>query len=597
MHSISKQTHKTVKAFCLSCFLSISCFSTDLKHDALSQKLYEDQYFLKLLHYRHGKSEIDSANFFVTPNGKEDPKEELVGSIDALLKGEKNFLCRFPLRTLYLEQKLPTLSQKRVDYPCEELESYLANMQPNFLAVIFPAGHINSPASMYGHSFLRIGENAQTPLVSNAINFAAKTAETNGFIFAYKGLFGGYEGHYSILPYYEKIKEYSNLEQRDIWEYEIAYTPDEVYKVALHAYELRDAFSYYYFILQNCSYNLLWLIEIARDDLDLVGQFDVFAPPLDTIKILKEYNLIKSSHFRHSKRLKMKQILSEMGDTSEISDFLSSPDAHLQEKLSDADKMRYLDFKIEYYQYLRRKNEIEQKEYIKNYMNLLRKRSGFKQVSSYEVKPKKDPLFSHGSSRASLFYESKKTLGFAIKPVYSDIYDVLDGHLPGAYIDFLHLSLKKNEKALFVDKLNLLNIRSYSPIDKVFKPISWGIEAGYERFKSFDGYVKISPQFGYTFGNDKHFLYAVLGSNAYLKNANSFISISPRLGLVLNDFTDLKLGATSSYNRYDNGLENTMAELFVTKKLGTTLSLNLRYMYDDLKNDKHSGRFALFYYF
>ena len=87
--------------------------------------------------------------------------------------------------------------------------------------MVFPTSHINSPASMYGHTFIKISSSKDTPLISNAINYAAKTDEKNGLIFAFQGIFGGYEGRYSILPYYEKLKEYNNLEQRDVWEYDL----------------------------------------------------------------------------------------------------------------------------------------------------------------------------------------------------------------------------------------------------------------------------------------------------------------------------------------------------------------------------------------
>ena len=72
--------------------------------------------------------------------------------------------------------------------------------------MVFPTAHINSPASMYGHTFLRVSSDEETPLISNAINYAAKTTDTNGFIFAYKGLFGEYEGRYSIYLIMKKSK-------------------------------------------------------------------------------------------------------------------------------------------------------------------------------------------------------------------------------------------------------------------------------------------------------------------------------------------------------------------------------------------------------
>jgi len=59
-------------------------------------------------------------------------------------------------------------------------------------------------------------------LLSFAVNYAARTDETNGFAYAIKGVFGFYPGYYSLLPYYVKVREYNDLERRDVWEYPLA---------------------------------------------------------------------------------------------------------------------------------------------------------------------------------------------------------------------------------------------------------------------------------------------------------------------------------------------------------------------------------------
>src|SRR5690606_9684896 len=93
---------------------------------------------------------------------------------------------------------------------------------------------------------------------------AAETDETNGVVFAAKGLFGGYPGLFSITPYYEKVKEYNDLENRDIWEYELAFTPAETRRLLEHAWELGQVNFDYYFLSENCSYQLVALMDVAR---------------------------------------------------------------------------------------------------------------------------------------------------------------------------------------------------------------------------------------------------------------------------------------------------------------------------------------------
>jgi hypothetical protein len=87
---------------------------------------------------------------------------------------------------------------------------------------------------MYGHTLLRIDardQDERTRLLAYAINFAADTDEKNGLVFAVKGLLGGYPGTFSVLPYYLKVREYGDLENRDLWEYELDLSPPEVDRV------------------------------------------------------------------------------------------------------------------------------------------------------------------------------------------------------------------------------------------------------------------------------------------------------------------------------------------------------------------------------
>lgn len=589
--------NKVTKIIFLSSLFITYSFSSSLNVAIEKSKLYNDSYWSKLLHYRNGISEVDSNNFFISKNGKTNLKEELLETIDSLEKGNNNVLCRFPLRVKWLKDKIPDFEKKIIKYECKDLDLYIKEIDAKFATLIFPASHINSPASMYGHTFLRLSNDKETPLLGNAVNYAAQTDETNGMIFAYKGLFGGYKGKYSILPYYEKIKEYNNLEQRDIWEYNLKLKKDEVEKIALHSYELKDSYSFYYFFLENCSYNLLWLLEIAREDLELINNFTLKAVPLDTIKILKKYDLIESSYYRHSKMAKMKHILNnEISNKSYISEFIKY-NKDLPENLSLKDKSSYLDLKIEYMQYLRSKNKLEKKDYLKKYIKLLKQRSELSIISDYKIKKPNNPIYSHDSARLSFSANGDDSYELSAKPVYSDIYDISYGYLDGAYIDFFDLNIKKNSTRIFINKLKILNINSFSKRDVLFKPLSWGIELSYERFKSENDYLKLKPSFGLTYGNDDYFIYILSQSNLYNKLGDNLLSIGSKAGLITNKFKDIKLGLSFDYDKYNKGFENRMFEAFSTYKLKDDLSLNLKYVNDNLTKQRDVTSFSLLYYF
>lgn len=599
MQNTSNFIERGIKYFILISLFFSASNSLELKNYIEEHKLYENSYWAKLLHYRDGISEIDSTNFFISNNGKEDLKEELFETINSLETGTNNVLCRFPLRVEWLKENIPTLEEKIVPYSCEELDKFLELTDAKYVTMVFPTAHINSPASMYGHTFLKVGGDKETPLISNAINYAAKTDEKNGLIFAYNGLFGGYEGRYSIMPYYEKIKEYNNLEQRDVWEYDLNLSQEEINKLVLHTWELKDSYADYYFFKENCSYNVLWLLEIARPSLDLVSYFDFKAIPLDTIKILTKYDgLIVDSRYRYSNLKKMKHILNEEIENKEFLKAYINDEIELPDSLSQSDKISYLDFKIAYTQYQRSEDGTEKKEYIKNYLKLLKERSAHKQTRTYNIKSPLDPLISHDSARIGLFYDSNDSFEASIKPAYNDMYDIVDGYLQGAYIDFFELNFKKQkDKDVKLDRFTLIKIKSYSPQDMIFKPISWGIDAGYEHFKDKDDYFKIKPEVGVSFGNDKDFIYSMLGSNIYYKGNDQLYSAGVNIGFITNRIENFNIGVNYTYDKYNKSLENNQFEAFTTYKVHRNLALNLKYINDDLYEKQDRVKVGVMFYF
>ena len=593
---------KRLKVLLLSLFFYVflfpsSLFSLSSVEYAEKVKLYEHSYYKKLLHYKNNYSEVDSNNFFVSKKGKKNIKEELFETIKSLENGSNNVLCRFPLRTKWISENIKDLKIKY--YDCKDLNIYINENKAKYVSLVFPNSHINSPASMYGHTFLIFTLKKNQILLSNAVNYAAQSDEKNGFLFAYNGIFGNYNGKYSMLPYYKKIKEYNNLEQRDIWEYKLDFTEEEIYKMVLHAYELKDSYSDYFFFLENCSYNVLWFLEIARENIYLVNEFSYKTIPLDSIKILKKYNLITESKYRYSKMKKMNYILKKkIKKKKDISLYIKEDNTKIFNNLDYEDKVYALDLKIEYIQYLRSKNKLSSKEYLKKYLILLKQRSKFSEKSEYNINIPKNPLLSHNSSRVSISVSTDDSYVLEIKPAYHNIYDIYDGYLQGAYIDFLSIGIKKDKDSIFLDYLNLLEIQSLSKRNELISPLSWGIKLAYNHFKNQSDYFNIKPEVGLTYGNDKNFVSFLVNTDVYYKSSNNIVSLGGKVLFVSNYFSNLKLSASYSYNRYRKEVNNNVYELFITKKISENLALNLSFQNDDLyKENKERMKLSLYYYF
>ena len=167
---------------------------------------------------------------------------------------------------------------------------------------------MNNPASMFGHTFINIETENRSRLLSHAVNYSAFTTETNGLVFALKGLSGFYKGYFSILPYYEKVQEYSDINQRDIWEYRLNFTQAEVKKMVMHIWELQEIYAYYYFFDENCSYHILFLLEAARPGLHLTDQPNWWVIPIDTVRALQDAGVIESAEYRPSRATKIRYL-------------------------------------------------------------------------------------------------------------------------------------------------------------------------------------------------------------------------------------------------------------------------------------------------
>ncbi|MBD2860123.1 DUF4105 domain-containing protein [Spongiibacter sp. KMU-158] len=169
-----------------------------------------------------GPSYIRDPRFFLAENGSVDPFAELQATL-AAFKEQPELACFYPARRQFLQQA--GLMSGTAEPVCEEFDSWRSKLDVQRMVLVLASSYLNSPSSMYGHTFLRLdpaGERSASPYLSYALNFGARIpAGENGLLYAYKGIFGGYPGVFSLQPYYEKIQEYTRLENRDMWEYEL----------------------------------------------------------------------------------------------------------------------------------------------------------------------------------------------------------------------------------------------------------------------------------------------------------------------------------------------------------------------------------------
>jgi len=373
---------------------------------------------------------------------------------------------------------------------CEHFARLLAEMQPESTTLVFPTSHMNSPASMFGHTLLTYETASRNKLLAYAVNYAAITTETFGPLFAVKGIFGFYKGYFSVLPYYAKLQEYSDIDHRDMWEYPLNFTREETIRSIMHVYELDGIYSDYYFFDENCSYTLLFLLEAGRPSLDLTDQMPLWVIPLDTIRAVQNAGLMTSAVYRPSKTTKIRHIASLISRPSrlvalDLAQGKAGPDRVLAAEASNEERIRTYDLAIEYLQYLYSKQELERDVYTDRFLKLLAARSsqGIPDGGRDEIAPPPRPEEGHLSNRAQVSVGLKKDQVFQEvrwRAAYHTLADYSRGYPEGSHIVFADTALRYyfTDNQFKLQQLDFVDIVSIAPRDELFQPISWKVKAG-----------------------------------------------------------------------------------------------------------------------
>jgi len=384
----------------------------ELLQKAQGLGLQNDPYWWTLLHYKKGlwgvKSLIDDPAFFLSQNGKTDPGKELNALITRFFLNTPDpdtDICHFIARYTWVREKLCVSDNEYPELFCDKAEV----IEPSSATIVFPTYFLNNPASMFGHTFINVSTEYSNKLLSNAVNYSAYTGDSNGCFYTFNGIFGLFKGYYSILPYYKKLQEYSDMDQRDMWEYSLTLTKEELKRMVLHIFEMEKIYSDYFFFDENCSYNLMFMLEVARPGVNLTDRFGPWVLPIDTIKVMKEAGFIGSVFYRPSIVTDIKQQMDELSglDTETAIDLLTgekNPQEIIDSEKPDGKKAAIFDLAtgLTKYQYIKKK--IPRKTYSRQLMSILKSRSKLgKQVKKGAGKrPFRDPSQGHDTSRIAI---------------------------------------------------------------------------------------------------------------------------------------------------------------------------------------------------
>ncbi|MBC7193375.1 MAG: DUF4105 domain-containing protein [Marinobacter sp.] len=469
-----------------------------------AENLHKHPTWLALGHYQKDwlgggyTSQADDDGFFLSPEGRVSPKKELAATISALQHPrteEAPLACRFPARYIWLKKQL-RWSAPAPD--CPAYQDWLRKLDTRSVTLVFAASYLNSPSSMFGHTFLRLdpARNAEggEVMLSKTISYAAEPpADDNELAFAIKGLFGGYPGGTTVQPYYEKIRLYSALEHRDLWEYRLNLTEGEIRMMLAHAWELKDTNFDYYFLDENCAYRLLALIDVAREDSDLLSNVTTHAIPTDTVRWVMRAGLVDNVTWRASQFSKAKHLIARLPEdlrnlSLDIAGNRVDPaDSPAYQSLSIDNQALLLDATYEYIRYQSEAGGIPRQISAPLSHRLLSARSRLDNATPTLNPPA--PEFrddqGHATLRAGIAVGSiggREFTELSLQPAYHALIDPPGGYRPGAALEFLSTRARRYDNGEWqLEALTLLGLRSITPRTDFFSPLSWQIGFGGRR--------------------------------------------------------------------------------------------------------------------
>ncbi len=474
---------------------------TEASHSRLAN-LASSTAWKKLLHYQKNswggeKSLVDGPGFFFSLQGARDPLAEMQASIEAFRSTDRKVgiyklhpQCAFPARLAFLKKNL-ALTFSAV--ACPQLDEFIQSFRnPKNISIVFSSAYIQNPASMFGHTFLKINTDGGTPLKDIGINYAARVADDeNPFAFIYFGVTGGYTGQWSTESYFNKVREYGQGENRDLWEYEIDLTPEETVQFVYHLWEIEtNGYFYYYFFDENCSYQILAAIEAIKPEWSLLDHHIYFIPGESLKNLFTQSGIVKSVRLRpsHYRQVGSRYYQLSSQERKDFQDTLRTLQprpglsVHVLETL-----MWYMD-----YLNIKKKEKLTPDE-KKLHQNLLIQRAALGQqpefVKESEIPAETRADLGHDSYAISLSQgvrERQDGSGAAAitklrwRSSYHDVMNRDSGYKKNAQIEFpsLEFMYDSDLQKARIESATFLNIMSLPPLNFLSWAPAWKVDFG-----------------------------------------------------------------------------------------------------------------------
>lgn len=251
-----------------------------------------------MLHYEQAgrQSVILTEDFFLSAEGRSDPKAELVATLNGYFapwgkNGDEHPRCRFPARYFWLSQHLSLPGYDLRQPGCLSLEKWALLDKVKSVSLLLVSGYFGNPASTFGHALLKLNTDSEDDLqglFDLTLNYGALVPENENVLrYIARGLFGGYKAGFSDRYFYTQDLVYSRTEFRDLWDYRLELSDQQRILLILHIWEIVGKKFDYFFLKKNCVYRLAELVDLVLEE-DLLRNPRPWYVPVELFHSLKE---------------------------------------------------------------------------------------------------------------------------------------------------------------------------------------------------------------------------------------------------------------------------------------------------------------------
>lgn len=496
--------------------------------------LSRSKIWLNQLQYRQSLwgswiSEADGPDFFVSPVGSHSPEEELRANYEIFLKFPEKpwgfikqpIICAFPTRRKFLED---ALGIKFKSIPCDDREQWKEAFRGSQLYLIFSDAYPNNPASMFGHTFFLFSRHSPPDsakgLMDYAINFSAETnsKDEKSFLHSFKGVFGGYEGHYRIYSFYQMVNQYVQWDSRDLWYLKLPFSADQIERMTDHIWEIfTTTYFDYYFANENCSYRLLAALDYADPTSDLIEKFYFpirihYVAPVSTYKAVRERYKEAEEYYSPSVQKNLKTRIDSLSIEKRARFDQIRNDMSL---ISGENDIEVVDALVGYFDYRKRLGAslYLPESVLVGLGQSLQRRAQLGQPSARGPVPQRppSPLEAH-SIRSGWMgvgrLEEGSFVEAGIMMAYHDLLSPTAGLQRWSHLNFMETILRKVEDRTFLKSLRVADLMSFFPVESYDIKYSWRAHGGFDDI--YKNYLQGGIGISWQSQTEMHLLYTFL---------------------------------------------------------------------------------------